>query len=96
MNLHCPTKPSPPVSTQPDRAMTAQEIAQAVAGGKMTALAATEAALARIAKHDSILNSFTDVTADRARAKAAAVDAASGTLYAACGDRVSTGCADSE
>src|SRR6188472_3840684 len=76
MSSRCPTKPSPPVSTQPDRAMTAQEIAQAVAGGKMTALAATEAALARIAKHDSVLNSFTDVTADRARAKARAVDAA--------------------
>src|SRR6478752_3532943 len=76
MNLHCPMKPSPPVSTQPDDAMTAQEIAQAVAGGKMTALAATEAALARIAQHDSVLNSFTDVTADRARAKARAVDAA--------------------
>ena len=56
--------------------MTTQEIAQAVAGGKMTALAATEAALARIARHDSVLNSFTDVTADRARAKARAVDAA--------------------
>src|SRR3954449_7361992 len=76
MNSHCPTKPSRPVSTQPDRAMTATEIAQAVAGGKMTALAATEAALARIARHDSVLNSFTDVTADRARAKARAVDAA--------------------
>ncbi|MGH6750991.1 MAG: amidase family protein, partial [Bradyrhizobium sp.] len=56
--------------------MTAQEIAQAVADGKLTALAATEAALARIAKHDGVLNSFTDVTADRARAKACAVDAA--------------------
>jgi len=56
--------------------MTAQEIAQAVAGGKMTALAATEASLARIAKHDAVLNSFTDVTAERARAKAHAVDAA--------------------
>ncbi|MEA2964339.1 MAG: 1-carboxybiuret hydrolase [Alphaproteobacteria bacterium] len=55
---------------------SAQEIAQAVAGRKMTALAAVEAALARIAKHDSVLNSFTDVTADRARAKARAVDAA--------------------
>src|SRR6476469_2953707 len=76
MNLHCPTKASRPVSTQPDRAMTAQEIAQAVADGKMTALAATEAALARIAKHDPVLNSFTDVTADRARAKARAIDAA--------------------
>ena len=58
--------------------MTAQEIAEAVAGGKLTALAATEAALARIAKHDAVLNSFTDVTADRARAKARAVDAAIG------------------
>src|SRR3954449_9964050 len=76
MNSRCPTKPSPPVSTQPDHAMTAQEIAQAVVDGKMTALAATEAALARIAKHDPVLNSFTDVTADRARAKARAVDAA--------------------
>src|SRR6478609_4979285 len=75
MNLHCSTKASRPVSTQPDDAMTAQEIAQAVAGGKMTALAATEAALARIAQHDKVLNSFTDVTADRARAKARAVDA---------------------
>lgn len=56
--------------------MTASEIAQAVAGGKMTALAATEAALARITKHDAVLNSFTDVTADRARATARAVDAA--------------------
>ena len=36
----------------------------------------TEAALARIAKHNPVLNAFTDVTADRARAKARAVDAA--------------------
>lgn len=55
--------------------MTAAEIAIAVAGGKMSALDATEAALARIKQHDAILNSFTDVTADRARAKARAVDA---------------------
>ena len=45
-------------------------------GRKLSALDATEAALARIAKHDSVLNSFTDVTADRARAKARAIDAA--------------------
>ena len=32
--------------------------------------------MARIAKHDGVLNSFTDVTADRARATARAVDAA--------------------
>ncbi|MDA9464414.1 AtzE family amidohydrolase [Bradyrhizobium sp. CCBAU 53415] len=55
--------------------MTASEIASAVAGGKMSALDATEAALARIRQHDTILNSFTDVTADRARAKARAIDA---------------------
>ena len=83
MNSRCPTKPSRPVSLQPDLAMTAEhdglsaaEIAAAVAGRKMSALGVTEAALARIAKHDPVLNAFTDVTADRARAKARAVDAA--------------------
>ncbi len=55
--------------------MTAAEIAKAVAGKTLTALDATEAALARIAQHDKTLNSFTDVTADRARAKARAIDA---------------------
>lgn len=55
--------------------MTAAEIASAVAGRKMSALDAIEAALARIKQHDAILNSFTDVTADRARAKARAIDA---------------------
>jgi len=55
--------------------MTAAEIAKAVSGGKMSALDATEAALARIKQHDTILNSFTDVTADRARAKARTIDA---------------------
>lgn len=59
--------------TKPE--MTATEIASAVAGGRMSALAATETALARIKQHDTILNSFTDVTADRARAKARAIDA---------------------
>lgn len=61
------------MSAKPE--MTAAEIAAAVAGRKMSALDATDAALARIAQHDGILNSFTDVTADRARAKARAVDA---------------------
>ncbi len=56
--------------------MSAEAIAQAVAVRKVSALEATEAALARIAKHDGVLNSFTDVTADRARVKARAVDAA--------------------
>jgi aspartyl-tRNA(Asn)/glutamyl-tRNA(Gln) amidotransferase subunit A len=55
--------------------LTAADIAKAVAGGKMSALDATEAALARIEQHDALLNSFTDVTAERARAKARAIDA---------------------
>src|SRR5437763_5656570 len=83
MNSRCLTKSIPPVSTQPDIAtsvnsdgLSAAEIAQAVASRKLTASDATEAALARIAKHDAVLNSFTDVTAERARAKAQAVDAA--------------------
>src|SRR5437868_2891196 len=76
-------KPSRPVSLQPDPAMTstpdalsASDIAQAVAGRSISALAVTEAALARIARHNPVLNAFTDVTADRARAKARAIDAA--------------------
>ncbi|MDN2650403.1 amidase family protein, partial [Leuconostoc lactis] len=56
--------------------MSAADIAQAVSHRKLTALAATEAAFARIAAHDKVLNSFTDVTADRARTKARAIDAA--------------------
>jgi len=55
---------------------TASEIARAVASRKMSALEATEAALARIARRDAILNSFTDVVAERARTRARAVDAA--------------------
>src|SRR6202790_3911082 len=83
MNLRCPTKQSRPVSLQPDLTMTvddrglsASEIAQAVAGRRTSAVAVTEAALARIAKHNPVLNAFTDVTADRACAKARAIDAA--------------------
>jgi aspartyl-tRNA(Asn)/glutamyl-tRNA(Gln) amidotransferase subunit A len=55
---------------------SAQQIAQAVAARTVTALEVVEAALARIKRHDGILNSFTDVTADRARARARAIDAA--------------------
>jgi aspartyl-tRNA(Asn)/glutamyl-tRNA(Gln) amidotransferase subunit A len=51
-------------------------IAGAVADGEMTALEAVEAALARIAKRDRSLNAFTDVTAERARTRAIALDAA--------------------
>jgi aspartyl-tRNA(Asn)/glutamyl-tRNA(Gln) amidotransferase subunit A len=55
---------------------SAADIAQAVQGKKISALDATEAALQRIAKYNPVLNAFTDVTADRARAKAKAIDAA--------------------
>ena len=51
-------------------------IAEAVITGQTTALAVAEAALALIETHDKTLNSFTTVTADRARAKAQAIDAA--------------------
>ncbi|MBR0690978.1 AtzE family amidohydrolase [Bradyrhizobium manausense] len=61
------------MTTKPE--MTAAEIASAVAGRKMSALDATDAALARIKQHDGVLNCFTDVTAERARAKARAIDA---------------------
>jgi 1-carboxybiuret hydrolase len=61
------------MTTKPD--LTAADIAKAVAGGQLSARDATEAALARIKQHDTILNSFPDVTADRARAKARAIDA---------------------
>jgi 1-carboxybiuret hydrolase len=83
MNSRFQTKPSRPVSLQPDIAMSAhsewlsaQEITRAVSARRISAVSVTEAALARIAQHDPVLNSFTDVTADRARAKARAVDAA--------------------
>ena len=56
--------------------MSALDIARAVRGKQFSALSAAEAALARIAKYDSTMNAFTDVTAERARAKARAVDAA--------------------
>ncbi len=66
----------PDVATQADRDwLPASEIAHAVLARKMSALAATDAALARIAAHDPVLNSFTDVVADRARARARAIDA---------------------
>jgi len=67
-----------PENTEAPRSdgLSASKIAQAVKSGKLSALSATDAALARIAKHDSVLNSFTDVTAERARTKARAVDAA--------------------
>jgi AtzE family amidohydrolase len=64
------------VMTEKSDGLSASEIAQAVATRKMSALDAAEAALARIARHNPVLNAFTDVTADRGRARARAVDAA--------------------
>ncbi|TGD98306.1 AtzE family amidohydrolase [Methylobacterium nonmethylotrophicum] len=55
--------------------MTAAGIAAAVAAGRLTATAAVETALAQIAALDPAVNAFTDVTAARARARAAAIDA---------------------
>ncbi|HET7491608.1 MAG TPA: AtzE family amidohydrolase, partial [Bradyrhizobium sp.] len=67
---------SQPETTSSRDGLSALQIAQAVKSGKLSALDATEAALSRIAKYDSVLNSFTDITAERARAKARAVDVA--------------------
>ncbi|HUI98238.1 MAG TPA: AtzE family amidohydrolase [Xanthobacteraceae bacterium] len=54
---------------------TAAEIADFVRAGATTALAETEAALARIEKLNPGLNAFTDVTAERARDRARTIDA---------------------
>src|SRR6188472_2641092 len=54
----------------------ASEIAAFVADGTISASVVVDAALARIAKDDRVLNAFTAVVAARARAQAKAVDAA--------------------
>jgi aspartyl-tRNA(Asn)/glutamyl-tRNA(Gln) amidotransferase subunit A len=54
---------------------TATEIAGAVRARRITAVAVIEDALARIEKHNSTLNAYTAVTAERARAAARVVDA---------------------
>src|SRR6201993_1932176 len=83
MNSRCRTRPSRLLFSALDAPMTANptglsaaEIAQAVAARKITALSVTEAALARIRQLDTVLNSFTDVTAERAVGRACAIDAA--------------------
>lgn len=55
---------------------SAASIADSVASRRLSALEVTDAALARIGKHDKQLNSFTDILADRARATANKIDAA--------------------
>jgi aspartyl-tRNA(Asn)/glutamyl-tRNA(Gln) amidotransferase subunit A len=54
----------------------ASEIAASVAAGEISASAAIDAALARIAKYNPRLNAFTAVVKERARKQAAAIDAA--------------------
>ncbi|WP_426955236.1 AtzE family amidohydrolase [Muricoccus radiodurans] len=54
---------------------TAAKIAADVSSGQVTARAVTEAALARIAAGNGVINAFTDVVAERALATADAVDA---------------------
>jgi 1-carboxybiuret hydrolase len=71
-----PRRSTPPDATRDTAWSSAAEVADAVAAGKVTALAVTEDALTRINARDPVLNSFTDVTAARALERARAVDAA--------------------
>jgi 1-carboxybiuret hydrolase len=57
-----------------DPETSALDIARAVAVGEVSATAITEAALARIAGLNPLLNAFTDVTAARARTQAEALE----------------------
>jgi AtzE family amidohydrolase len=57
------------------KAATAVEIARAVAGGKVKASAVVEAAMKRIEASEPTVNAFTDLLAERARKRAAAIDA---------------------
>ena len=54
----------------------ASEIAAAVADGTTSAAAVVDAALSRIARYGPVLNAFTAVVTERARERAAAIDAA--------------------
>src|SRR5215468_3194689 len=55
--------------------LSAAQIAGDVAAGELSAVVVIDDALARIARLNPTLNAFTAVTAERARAKAKAVDA---------------------
>lgn len=55
---------------------SAADIAAAVSAGRISAVAVAESALARIATENPVVNAYTDVTAERALAEAAAVDEA--------------------
>ena len=54
---------------------TAAEIAHAVSGGTVKAAAVIDATLKRIAAAEPTINAFTDVVAERARKRAAEIDA---------------------
>jgi AtzE family amidohydrolase len=56
--------------------LTATELAARIARREVTAVEAVSASLARIEAHNPAVNAFTDVLAERALAKAAAIDAA--------------------
>ena len=55
---------------------SAAAIAAAVRSGSVGARAVVQASLERIARHDGVVNAFTDITATRALERAAAIDAA--------------------
>jgi 1-carboxybiuret hydrolase len=55
---------------------SAADVAAAVANGRATAVSVVEATLARIREYDPLLNSFTEVTEQRALARARALDEA--------------------
>jgi aspartyl-tRNA(Asn)/glutamyl-tRNA(Gln) amidotransferase subunit A len=57
------------------KAATAAEIARAVGAGKAKASAVVDAALARIQAAEPTVNAFTDIVAERARKRAAEIDA---------------------
>jgi len=55
---------------------SAAQIADAVSRKEITATSVVDAVLTRVEKYNGVLNAFTDVTAERARARARAIDAA--------------------
>ena len=57
------------------KAATATEIARAVASGKAKAVDVVDAALKRIAAAEPTVNAFTDIVGDRAKKRAAEIDA---------------------
>jgi aspartyl-tRNA(Asn)/glutamyl-tRNA(Gln) amidotransferase subunit A len=55
---------------------SAADISRAVGAGRVSAAEVTEAALATIARRNPVLNAFTDIVSDRARARANGLDVA--------------------